>query len=121
MKPPPTAGELRYSIAIQTASTTTSTETGLKSTTWSTTRSTRAKREFKQGGSGEGLEEDLQLVGVQTVIYCIRKQQNESITVDHNRVVDSGKTYDITKVQPIGYGQEMFWMMECVERNNFDG
>lgn len=116
---PPKAGELRYKITIQQATMSVSTITGQRTKSWAGVRTTRAKREYASGGSGEGIEEDLQVVGTQKVIYTIRKLNSEFNTKDY-RVKDGGNTYDVQEVAPMGYGQEMFLKLVCVETNNFN-
>lgn len=116
---PPKAGELRYQITIQQQTMSYSTTTGQRSKTWATHRTTRAKREYLSSGSGEGLEEGLQVVATQKVVYTIRKQNSTLNTKDY-RVKDGGVTHEIVEVVPLGYGQEMFLKLVCVEVNNFE-
>lgn len=108
-------GQMRYEVTIQEA-TQQRDAAGAWTDVWADLRVTRAKREYRNTGSGEGYEDDLQKVGVQSVAYTIRKLDTE-ITTNRHRLKIGDDLYDIVQVQPSGYG-ERYILLICDLRNN---
>ncbi len=109
-------GDMRWEITIEQVTRTEDADTGAWDETWATYRTTRAKREYVAAGSGEDIEDDLQLLGVQKRFYTIRKLDS-SINVSDFRVNDGGVMMDILEVQQFDFG-ERYIKLICVERNN---